>query len=526
MIKQVLTAMLGLAMTFGVLPEARGQDELTIALGADVTSADPHYHNLAPNNGLAAHIFDRLIHQDERQRLIPGLALSWKAVDEITWEFKLRQGVRFHDGSPFDAQDVLATLRRAPNVPNSPSSFGLYTRGIKDIAVVDPYTVRFKTAKPHALLPNDLSTVNVISRKHEGASTADFNSGRAAIGTGPFKLAEFVLKDRIVLTRNDGYWGPKSDWQKVIFKLITNDSARVAALLAGDVQMIENVPTTDIQKLKSHKDLSQWVIVSNRVIYLHLDSDREQSPFVTDTSGKPLARNPLKDVRVRRAMSKAINRPAIVERLMSGAALPAGQLLPDGFFGISPNLKPEAHDPAEARRLLAEAGYPSGFGLTLHATNNRYVNDEQIAQAVAQMLTQAGINTRVEAMPAATFFPRASKLEFSFILVGWGSGTGETSSPLRSLLVTVSKEKGTGAANRGRYSNSRLDALVEQALVTVDDQKREKLLAEASEIGIRDVGIIPLHYQVNVWATRKGLTYAPRTDEYTLAHLVRKAKGN
>jgi peptide/nickel transport system substrate-binding protein len=521
-----MAAMLGLVLALGVPLAARAQDELTIALGADVTSADPHYHNLAPNNGLAAHIFDRLVHQDERQRLIPGLAVSWKAVDETTWEFKLRQGVRFHDGSPFDAQDIAATIRRAPNVPNSPSSFGLYTRAIKEVVVVDPYTVRFKTARPHALLPNDLSTVNVISRKHENASTADFNSGKAAIGTGPFKLAEFVLKERIVLTRNDAYWGPRSEWKQATFKLITNDSARVAALLAGDVQMIENVPTTDIQKLKTHKDLALWTTVSNRVIYLHLDSDRDQSPFVTDKAGKPLPKNPLKDVRVRRAMSKAINRPAIVERLMSGAALPAGQLLPDGFFGISPNLKPEAYDPAEARRLLAEAGYPDGFGLTLHATNNRYVNDEQIAQAVAQMLTQVGITMRAEAMPAATFFSRATKLEFSFILVGWGSGTGETSSPLRSLLATVNKDKGTGAANRGRYSNPRLDALVEQALVSVDDQKREKLLAEASEIGIKDVGIIPLHYQLNVWATRKGLTYVPRTDEYTWAHFVRKAKSN
>jgi peptide/nickel transport system substrate-binding protein len=499
------------------------QEEITLALGADVTSADPHYHNLAPNNGLAWHIFDRLVHQDERQRLIPGLAVSWKAVDDTTWEFTLRQGVRFHDGSPFDAQDVAATIRRAPNVPNSPSSFGLYTKAIKEVILVDPHTVRMKTATPHALLPNDLSSIAVISRKHESASTADFNSGKAAVGTGPFRLAEFVLKDKIVLTRNDAYWGPRSEWKQVLFKLITNDSSRVAALLAGDVQMIENVPTTDIQRVKTARDLTVFSTVSNRIIYLHLDSSRDQSPFVADKAGRPMAKNPLKDVRVRWAMSKAINRPAIVERIMSGAAIPAGQLLPEGFFGVSSSLKPEAFDPGGARKLLAEAGYPDGFRLTLHSPNNRYVNDEQIAQAVAQMLTQVGIETRVEAMPAATFFSRGTKLEFSFLLVGWGSGTGETSSPLRSLLATFDKDKGTGAANRGRYSNPKLDALVEQALVTVDDQRREKLLAEASEVGIRDVGIIPLHYQVNYWAARKGLSYVPRADEYTLAHLVRRS---
>ena len=266
--------------------------------------------------------------------------------------------------------------------------------------------------------------------------------------------------------------------------------------------------------------------MSNRVIYLHLDSNREQPPFVTDKAGKPLAKNPMKDVRVRRAMSRAINRPAIVDRIMSGAAIPAGQLLPEGFFGVSPNLKPDPFDPAGARKLLAEAGYPDGFRVTLHSPNDRYVNDEQIAQAVAQMLTQAGIDTRVEAMPSATFFTRATKLEFSLMLVGWGSGTGETSSPLRSLLATYDRDKGTGAANRGRYSNPKMDALVAQALVTVDDQKRAKLLAEACEVSMNDVGIIPLHYQVSFWGMRKGLTYVPRADEYTLAHLVQKSKGN
>jgi peptide/nickel transport system substrate-binding protein len=290
--------------------------------------------------------------------------------------------------------------------------------------------------------------------------------------------------------------------------------------------MIENVSTPDIQRLKANKDLALFSAVSNRVIYLHLDSNRDQAPFVTDKAGKPLAKNPLKDVRVRRAMSRAINRPAIVDRIMSGAAIPAGQLLPEGFFGVSPNLKPDPFDPAGARKLLAEAGYPDGFRVTLHSPNDRYVNDEQIAQAVAQMLTQAGIDTRVEAMPSATFFTRATKLEFSLMLVGWGSGTGETSSPLRSLLATYDRDKGTGAANRGRYSNPKMDALVAQALVTVDDQKRAKLLAEACEVSMNDVGIIPLHYQVSFWGMRKGLTYVPRADEYTLAHLVQKSKGN
>jgi peptide/nickel transport system substrate-binding protein len=223
-------------------------------------------------------------------------------------------------------------------------------------------------------------------------------------------------------------------------------------------------------------------------------------------------------------MSKAINRPAIVSRVMESQAVPAGQLLPETFFGTSKNLKPDTFDLAAAKKLLADAGYPNGFGLTIHAPNNRYVNDEKIAQAVAQMLSRAGIDTKVEAMPSNVFFSRGSKLEFSFMLVGWGSGTGETSSPLKSLLGTFSKEKGWGPSNRGRYSNPKMDAVLDKALMTVDDKARQALLAEASEIGIGDLGIIPIHYQINTWATKKGLTYLARTDENTLAQEVKLSK--
>src|SRR3546814_900412 len=187
-------------------------------------------------------------------------------------------------------------------------------------------------------------------------------------------------------------------------------------------------------------------------------------------------KNPLKDVRVRRAISKAINRPAIVDRIMEGAAIPAGQLLPEGFFGVHPNLPPEKYDPEGAKKLLKEAGYPDGFAMTIHGPNDRYINDAKIAEAVAQMLTRIGIPTKVDTMPKSVYFKRASALEFSFILVGWGSGTGEASSPLKLLLATYNKEKGMGASNRGRYSNPEFDKVLEQALATVDDEKREALL--------------------------------------------------
>mgnify|MGYP003309412090 FL=1 len=218
-----------------------------------------------------------------------------------------------------------------------------------------------------------------------------------------------------------------------------------------------------------------------------------------------------------------IDRDEIVDKVMEGVAVKAGQLLPEGFFGRSSKLKPEAYDPAGAKKLLAEAGWGDGFGLTIHGPNDRYINDAKICEAIAQMLTRNGIPTKVETMPKNVYFKRASKggpdktPEFSFILVGWGAGTGEPSSPLKSLLMTHDKSKGHGASNRGRHSNAQVDALVTKALATVDDAARAKILAEATEVAIgARQGIIPLHYQVNPWATRKGLKYNARADERTV----------
>ncbi len=497
--------------------------EITIGLGAEVTSLDPHFLNAAPNNSVAEQIFDKLIHNDARQNLRPGLAEAWRALDDTTWEFKLRKGVKFHDGSDFTAADVVFSLAR-PAILNSPGGFTIYTRSITEKIVVDPYTIRLKTAAPYPNMPTDMAGLIIISSKAaKAATTADFDSGKATIGTGPWKLTRFVKGDRIELARNDNYWGGKAPWEKVTLRLITSDPPRIAALLAGDVQLIEIVPTADYARLKTNKDITIFTIISNRMIHLHLDSHRDKSPFVTDKAGRPLNRNPLKDARVRRAISKAINRNAIVERVMEGLAIPAGQLMPEGFFGVVPGLKPEPFDPEGAKKLLAEAGYPGGFGLTLHGPNNRYVNDEQIVQAVAQMLARVGIVTKVEALPMSVYVARANKLEFSAALLDWGVTTSEAAYPLRSLVATYNRDKGFGTWNWGRYSNPKMDALLEQGLATVDNARREKLLQQATELVINDYGLIPLHYQVNTWAARKGLVYTPRTDERTYAQEVRPA---
>lgn len=498
---------------------------LTIGLGTDVTSIDPHYHNLAPNNNVASHLYGYLVERNEKSQLQPGLATEWKAIDPTTWEFKLRKGVKFHDGSEFTAADVVASIERVPNVPKSPSPFTAYTKQITKIEVVDPYTLRFRTANPYPLMPSDMTQVTIISKAHATASTEDFNSGKAAIGTGPYKLVRYAKSDRVELARNDAWWGGKTPWEKVTLRILPQDAPRVAALLSGDVQVIENVPTADVARLRGNKQLSMYKTISDRLIYLHLDSNRDASPFVTDKAGAPLAKNPMKDPRVRKALSKMINRPAIVERVMEGEAVMAGQLVPDFLFGATRNLSVEKLDVEGAKKLLKEAGYPDGFGLTIHTPNNRYVNDEQIAQAIAQMFARGGVPTKVVAMPSATFFPQATELKFSLMLVGWSTGTGEASSSIKALLMTWNKEKGFGTANRGRYGNTKVDALMEDALQTVDDVKREAYLQRATEIAINDTGIVPLHFQVNLWATRDGIAYQPRLDEQTWAHKMKPRGG-
>ena len=505
-------------------PAASAAD-LKIAVAADITSMDPHFFNLFPNNNMAEHIFDKLVQMDPDSKMIPGVATSWKTIDPTTWEFKLRKGVKFHDGTELTAEDVAFSIDRVAQIPNSPGPFVAYTKAIVGKEIVDPYTIRFKTAFPHPLMPNDLSTIYIVSKKAAtGASTEDFNTGKATIGSGRFKFVKYVSGDHVELVRNDNYWGEKPAWDKVTFKIIKNESARVAALLSGDVEAIEQPPTADLPRIKADPKFTVTSKISHRVIYFNFDHLQRSSPFITDKAGKPLDKNPLQDVRVRRAISKAINRQAIADRMMEGQAVPSGQLVSEKLFGSVPGLKADAFDPDGAKKLLAEAGYPDGFNITINGPAGRYVNDEKIVQAVAQMLTRVGIVSKVETAPMGPYSARAAKQEYSFHMVGWGASTGESSSPLRSLLATYNRDKGLGAVNWGRYSNPKVDYLIEQALQQVNDENRLFMLQEATKLSMQDLGIMPIHFQFTIWATKKGVTYVPRTDEYTLAFQFKQAK--
>lgn len=521
----VRRGLLACILAAGLPAVASQAQDLRIGLAAEPSAMDPHYHNLTPNNSLLSHVFERLVEADAKENLTPGLAESWKAINDTTWEFKLRKGVTWHDGAAFTADDVVFTFGRAPNVPNSPSSFASAVRG-KTVKKIDDHTIHISTEKVYPLMPNDMVSIMIVSKKHgDGAKTEDYNSGKAMVGTGPFKFERFVPGDRIEMVRNEAYRGPKPKWQKVTFRPIKSGPARVAALLAGDVDMIEEAPTTDIERLKTEPKVQLSQGVSNRLVYFHMDRARETTPFIKGKDGSEI-KNPLNDKRVRLALSKAINRNAIVSRVMEGVAIPASQFLPDGYFGTSPNLKPEAYDPEGAKKLLAEAGYPNGFKLTIHGPNGRYINDAKIIEVAAQLFTRVGIETTIEALPPAVFFTRASQggpngmPEFSFILVGWSSSTGDVFGSIRPLVGTFDKQKGSGTANRGRYSNPEVDKLIDEALVTVDNGKRKEILTKAVEMAIGDLAVIPLHYQVNTWAAKKGLRYTAQANEYTLAHAV------
>jgi peptide/nickel transport system substrate-binding protein len=491
--------------------------DLTIGLAADVTSMDPHFLNLAPNVNIGWHVFDALTHVDEDSRLIPGLAVSWRAIDPTTWEFKLRRGVRFHDGSELTAEDVVFSIERTLQVPNG--QFRTFTQRIVAKEIPDPYTLRLKTATPYAMVPYDLDSVFIVSRKAAAdAKPEDFDSGKAMVGTGPFRFLRFARGDRVELERNERYWGGTPPWSKVTFRVVPTDPARLAGLLSGDLDLIEQVPTADLERLRRDALLNTVHKVSWRTIFFHLDQ-RERVRGFTDKTGKPLARNPLRDVRVRRALSLAINRQAIAERLMDGAAMPASNLVSPTVFGYAPDLKPDPYDPQEAKRLLSDAGYVDGFTMTLSAPNNRYVNDEQIAQAVAQMLARVGVQTRVEALPLNVYVPRGAKGEFSFAMFGWGSFAGDLA--LRSLVATADPKKGFGAFNWSGYSNAKLDELLERDFATVNEKAREALAREAMRVAMRDYAVILLHHQMTTWAMKKSLTYAPRTDEFTFAHHVK-----
>ena len=512
-----------LALAFSSMPPALAED-LTVGLSSPITSLDPHFANNSPNKAVARHFFQALLQFDEKLEVAPALATAWRRVGDTTWEFQLRPNVQFSDGSPFTANDVVASFERAPNVPNSPASLALFTRSIKQVSVIDPLKVRIETKYPDPLLPMMLPEILIIPAASKSASTNEFNTGKAMIGSGPFIFGAHLPGDRIIMKRNDKYWGKPADWEKVTLRFISNEGGRVAALLSGDVDLIENVPPDLIAKVKQS---GAFHVVQSRPalpVYLGLDMGRDVTPFVTGNNPAPGAKaNPLLDKRVRQALSYAIDRKAISERIMSGTTAPAGQMLVTGLFGTSGRLAPMPYDPKKAKALLTEAGFPNGLTLTLHGPNDRLANDSRVIQAIAQMWTRAGIVTKVEVMPWNVYFSKTTRREFSIYMMSSGA-VSEMATALNSVAVTHDLPNGRGVNNRGRYSNPQVDDLVNTAFLTLDDAKRKDLLARASEIAMEDVAVMPLYFYSFSIASPKTISYAPRLDQFTLAYNARRTK--
>lgn len=516
----LFSALVIVGLTASSLAQAR---DLTVALRSEPTSMDPLFHALTSNLQLSQTIFDPLVRTDKDQKPVPALAESWE-VDGDTWTFKLREGVKFSDGSPFTAEDVVFTYDRVPKVPNSPSLYSLYLGSVDSVKALDPMTVQITTKGPSPVLLPNLAQISIMSHTAasgdapEGKTTTELNRGLGLVGTGPYRFGSWKRGSEIVFERNDAYWGDAPEWDKIVYRPISNPAARVASLLSGDVDLIEDVPTSDLERLKKDKKLHIQETPSLRIIYVAFNQGEEAPKGMSGTDGK----NPLTDKRVREALTLALDRNAISARIMGGAAQPANNLLPYPGFGASESLaEVPAANIEKAKQLLAEAGYPNGFTLSLGSPDGRYTNDKDIAQAIAAMWARIGIKTDVETMAPSVFFQRRNKFDFSTYLAGWAASTGEMINPLDALIATRDNEGGRGSTNYSHYSNPELDELVQQASQTMDDDERRQLLEKAGELIMADYAILPLHFEMSNWGMQNDIGYEGRADQMTLAQDVK-----
>ncbi len=513
---------------------------LTIGLASEPTAADPHYHKVTTNDSFSAHIFESLINRNAKMELIPGLAETWKALDDNTWELKLRKGVKFSNGEPFTSKDVLYTMCRVlNNETNVSRSYMEPMQSFTDVQTPDEYTVVIKTERPIPTMPNELARALPIIwsgiakfeklkfAPKEGCgvtspwpTVAEFNTGKLSIGTGPYKLKSYIKGTGIELERNESYWGTKPHWKTVKMVPVPNAGPRLTGLMSGDYDVIESPAARDLPRIKENNKLDFVATPSTRLIFFQPDSGRAQSPFVKTADGK----NPLQDLRVRKAINMAIDRKAIVQRLMDGMATTAYQYMPDGMFGSLAKPAEIKFDPEAAKKLLAEAGYPNGFELTLTTTNDRYINDGQIAQAVAQYLTRIGIKVSVDAQAAAIYFPKRAKREFSFAIGGWPSENGEASALFQYWVASTDKDKSLGTSNYGGFSSADFDKTFVPAMSVMDAAQRKAAYEKATQVALDNVPLIPLHFESSLWAFKKGMTYEGRRDQYTLAMSVKPTK--
>jgi peptide/nickel transport system substrate-binding protein len=501
--------------TIALLCSTVNAKTLKVGLASGALSMDPYAHNETATNSILSNVFDALISFDKDINIHPGLAKSWTNPEPTVWIMKLREGVKFHNGNKFNADDVIFSFNRVKNW--NKSGFKGKVSAINSVERIDDFTVKFITKKPFPVFLRKLTYVNILD-KETLTGKDDQWIGLNAIGTGPYKLTSWRKGDYIKMDVNKNHWRGIAKFDKVLFRPLTNNATRVAAILSNEVDIINRVPVVDVKRVKNSDKLNFFVQPGLRLIYLQMDQDRDKSPFIKSHDGK----NPLKDVRVRKAIYYGINEDAIIKYVMKGYAKPASQLSPSAVFGHDASIKRATFNPKKAKALLTQAGYPNGFEIQLDSPNNRYINDSQIAQAVASSLAKIGIKVKVNATPKSTFFKETGKLNTSFFLIGWASSDGDASSILDGCVHSYNADTGYGRYNRGRYSNKNVDALIEESAGIMDSSKRLKVLQKAQKLAIvDDQNFIPLHYQVDIYASNKNIMFETRTDSRIWAYDIK-----
>ncbi len=510
----VSTTLAAVALTLVATPQASAKT-FKWASASDIPTWDIHAQNNALGNGVHAAVYESLFYYNEKFEVEPVLATGYKQVSPTQVRITLRQGVKFHDGSGFNAEDVVFSLTRAME---KTSNYGVYTQGIDKVVKVDDHTVDIFTKGPNPVLQRQLTELRMMDKgwaeKNKALVPMDIKTKdenfahRNANGTGPFMLKSWDQDVRMVLVKNPNWWGKMpGNVTEIVYSPIKSEATRVAALLSGEVDMILDPSPADLARLRSNPQLKVIDGLENRTIFFGMDQFRDELPG-SNVKGK----NPLKDERVRKALYQAIDINTINKNIMRGMSGPTGAIIAPQVNGWTKKADLRyPYDIEAAKKLLGEAGYPSGFEVDFACPNNRYINDEEICQAVTAMWAKVGVRAKLRTLPLVTYFPMIQRYEASIYMLGWGVPTFDALYSLQSLVRTVGAQ-GDGNYNVGRYSNPQMDALVERIKKEVDQKNRNDLIEQALLLEHKDVSHIPLHNQVIPWAMKKNIDMYHRAD--------------